>query len=117
MTTLPPAFEAALSRFEQQLPEKEREAFRFTEFKDVQKEIINIQKKQESLKKILNLTRIQGFLEAMNQFGQVVEVFLNASNFVAFIWGPVKFILQVRLFESIRIDSPLMPFLDYKHLE
>ena len=97
MTALSRAFEVALSRFQDQLTEKEREDFRYTEFKDVQKGIINIQKKQESLKKIMDLTRIQGFLEAMNQFGRVLEVVLSDSNFVAFVWGPVKFILQVWL--------------------
>jgi hypothetical protein len=97
MTALSQSFQIALSRFQDQLTEKEREYFRYTEFKDVQKEIIDIQKKQESLKKVMDLTRIQGFLEAMNQFGQVIEVFLNTSCFVAFVWGPVKFILQVWL--------------------
>jgi hypothetical protein len=97
MTALSHSFAIALSRFQDQLTEKERENFRYTEFKDVQKEIIDIQKKQESLKKIMDLPRIQGFLEAMNQFGQVIEVFLNTSSFVAFVWGPVKFILQVWL--------------------
>jgi|SRR5579871_423470 len=98
MATLPSAFEVALSRFQNQLTEKERESFKVTELKDVKREIMDIQKKQESLKKVMDLTRIQGFLEAMDQFGKVIEVFLNTSNFVAFVWGPVKFILQVRLF-------------------
>ena len=44
----------------------------------------------------MNLSRILGFLEAMNQFGKVVEVFLNTSDILAFVWGPVKFILLVR---------------------
>lgn len=95
MTTTLSAFETALSRFQNQLTKKERENFQFTELEDVKKEIVDIQKKQESLKKIMDLTRIQGFLEAMDQFGKVIEVFLNASSFVAFVWGPVKFILQV----------------------
>ena len=95
MTTLSPTFKVALSRFQKQLTEKECESFGVTKLKDVKKEIIDIQKKQESLKKIMDLTRIQGFLEAMNQFGKVIEVFSNSSILVAFVWGPVKFILQV----------------------
>jgi hypothetical protein len=97
MTTLSHSFEVALSWFQDQLTEKERENFRYSGYKDVQNEIFDIQKKQESLKKIMDLTRIQGFLEAMDQFGRVIEVFLNTSSFVAFVWGPVKFILQVWL--------------------
>ncbi|KAJ4407348.1 hypothetical protein N0V91_003932 [Didymella pomorum] len=29
----------------------------------------------------------------MDQFGKVIEVFLNAHQFVAFVWGPMKFLL------------------------
>lgn len=44
-----------------------------------------------------NLSRILGFLEAMKQFGAVVEVFLNTSDILAFVWGPLKFLLLVRI--------------------
>ena len=47
---------------------------------------------------MMNLTRIKAFLEAMEQFEQIVNVFLNVNDFVAFIWGPIKFLLQVRFF-------------------
>lgn len=39
--------------------------------------------------------RLNSFVEAMNQFGKVIEVFGNTNIFVAFVWGPLKFILQV----------------------
>lgn len=35
------------------------------------------------------------FLEGMETQGRVVDVFLNASLTVAFVWGPIKFLLQV----------------------
>lgn len=35
------------------------------------------------------------FLEGMETHGRVIDVFLNASPTVAFIWGPIKFLLQV----------------------
>jgi len=31
----------------------------------------------------------------MTQFGTVVEVFLNTSEILAFVWGPLKFLLLV----------------------
>lgn len=43
----------------------------------------------------MNLTRVSGFLEAMNQFGAVIEVFLNTSEILAFVWGPLNFLLLV----------------------
>lgn len=39
--------------------------------------------------------RLNSFLEAMEQYGKVIEVFLNNSEFISFIWGPAKFLLQV----------------------
>lgn len=40
------------------------------------------------------MQRISKFIEGMNQLGQVVEVFLNVHAAVAFVWGPIKFILM-----------------------
>jgi len=44
---------------------------------------------------MMNLTRIQAFLEGMEQFGKIIDIFPNTSPVVAFVWGPVKFQLQV----------------------
>ena len=43
----------------------------------------------------MNLARIKSCLEAMHQFGKVIEIFVNVSDAVAFFWGPMKFILLV----------------------
>src|ERR1700732_4173070 len=88
-------FQKTLASFRKRLTPKEREDFQFATIGDVRTVIACIQKEQETLKAMMNMSRIQSFLEAMEQFGNVIEVFLNASNFVAFIWGPMKFFLQV----------------------
>lgn len=44
---------------------------------------------------MMNLVRLESFLEAMDQFGNVIDAFLNASLFVGFVWGRMKFLLQV----------------------
>ncbi|KAF5645873.1 heterokaryon incompatibility protein het-E-1 [Fusarium tjaetaba] len=44
---------------------------------------------------LCKLTRIQKFLHAMEHVEKLVTVFLNASDFVAFIWGPIKLALMV----------------------
>jgi hypothetical protein len=48
----------------------------------------------------MNLTRIRRFLEAMDQYGKVIEVFLNDSSMLCVVWGPMKFCLQVRSFQT-----------------
>jgi hypothetical protein len=89
------SFEATLLDFKKRLTPKEQNDFQFTTLDGVKREIARIQKEQDDLKTMMNMPRIQSFLEGMNELGKVIEVFLNASNFVAFVWGPVKFLLQV----------------------
>ena len=95
MVSVEDTFRATLSNFKKRLTSKEQDDFSFSTLEDVRKEISRIQSEQGNEKKMMNMTRLQSFLEAMDQFGKVIEVFLNASQFVAFIWGPLKFILQV----------------------
>lgn len=66
-----------------------------------------VQKSQEDKMENMGLGRIgkflggmEGlvkFLEGMEAHGRIVDVFLNASITVAFVWGPIKFLLQVSL--------------------
>lgn len=44
---------------------------------------------------MMHMGRITSFLEAMEQFGKVIEVFLNVADMLAFVWGPVKLLLLV----------------------
>ncbi|KAF2096252.1 C2H2 domain-containing protein [Rhizodiscina lignyota] len=88
------SFDTALTKFKTRLTPKELKDFEFTTLEDVQTTAIQIQKTQEVTRTNMNMTRIKSFLEAMEQFGSIVEVFLNANEFIAFIWGPMKFMLQ-----------------------
>jgi hypothetical protein len=96
MTSSKDNFQTILSSFKKRLTNKEQDDFRFTTLEDVRTEMARIQAEQANRKEMMNMPRMESFLEAMDQFGKVIEVFLNTSEFVAFIWGPVKFVLQVR---------------------
>ncbi|KAI1772544.1 hypothetical protein F4818DRAFT_426298 [Hypoxylon cercidicola] len=89
------AFEAALGQFMSDLKKKDRDKFRNTTLNDLIDEVEKIQKKQQSQRRGRNLARLKPFIEAMDQFGKVVEVFANTSEMVAFVWGPMKFLLQI----------------------
>ena len=89
------SFEAILLDFKKTLTPKECQDFQFVTLRDVQVTALRIQKDQENLRTVMGMHRLESFLEAMTQFGKVVEVFANSSIFVAFVWGPLKFILQV----------------------
>lgn len=79
-------FQRALARFKNHLSPAEQEDFAVTSLEDVQRTIAQIQQTQGSQKKMRNLTRIKAFIEAMEQYGKVVEVFLNVSDIIAFVW-------------------------------
>jgi hypothetical protein len=68
----------------------------------------------------LPVTLDSNIVEGFRQFGEVVEVFLNTSEFVALVWGPMKFILQVRLTTGLnagRAAKTKLPPLGVEHGE
>lgn len=79
-------FDKSLSRFLISLNDSEKQDFKYATLEDVNVAISNIQDEHGRQRKMRNMNRIRGFLEAMEQFGSVVEVILNTSNFIAFIW-------------------------------
>lgn len=89
------ALQAAVLSFKNKLSPQQLADFKDTTYDVLRDQILSIQRDQENNRKIMNLSRVQSCLEAMRQFGQVIEVFLNVSNVIAFIWGPMKFLLLV----------------------
>jgi hypothetical protein len=98
MSTARGSFEVILADFKKNLTPRELQDFQFVTLNDVRETALRIQKDQENLKTMMNMARLESFLEAMNQFGKVIEVFGNANIFVAVVWGPLKFVLQVKLY-------------------
>ena len=76
----------------------ERAQFNVATLDDLKVTILTIQAEQRARKEMMHMGRIQSFLEAMEQFGKVIEVFLNTANMLAFVWGPIKLLLLVCLF-------------------
>lgn len=91
------SFRRALTRFTASLTSEEEADFKFTTLTDVQEVLGKIQDEQGARKKMMNLHRIQIFLEGMEQFGEVIKVFLNTSPLVAFIWVRYEFLLLLLL--------------------
>ena len=79
-------FEDALSDFKKGLSNRELAQFQFVDFKDVEETIKSIERNQKMKKKMQKIARIKPFLEGMRQYGKIIEVFLNASTIVAYIW-------------------------------
>ncbi|KAF2267625.1 putative zinc finger protein [Lojkania enalia] len=79
-------FERALAQFKMGLKRRDQENFRKTTLADLRQCIGDLQDKQHASRRLKGLTRIQPFLEAMEQFGKVVTIFANTNDIVAFIW-------------------------------
>ena len=80
------SFESTLNEFKKRLTIEQQRDFGATTLKELQATIVALQKRQASTRTARNLRRIQGFLEGMEGNANVIEVFLNVHNFVAFIW-------------------------------
>ncbi|KAF8247263.1 hypothetical protein K440DRAFT_601451 [Wilcoxina mikolae CBS 423.85] len=98
-------FSLVLSRFKLSLTTDEAKDFQFTSLRDVEDVIENIQEKQKATKMIRNVNRLKPFLDAMDQYGKVVEVFLNMSGVVAFVW---VFDTVLDAYESLGERIPLL---------
>lgn len=89
------AFESVLEEFKKGLKKRDQETFEFTTFNDLTNSIVDLQTKQYELRELQNQNRLRPFLEVIEQYGKLVEVFYNGNAIMAFVWGPIKFLLQV----------------------
>jgi hypothetical protein len=80
------SFSNSLAKFREQLSEEQKRLFSLSNLEDVELAIQQIQEQIGPEKKLRNFTRIRKFLEAMKQVEELVKVFLNVHEVVAFIW-------------------------------
>ncbi|KAF5265987.1 hypothetical protein FOXYS1_3183 [Fusarium oxysporum] len=89
------SFERSLDLFRQELSDdqiKQMDGVNQETLKDTIQATQNLLGRRNDLCK---LSRVQRFLHAMEHVEKLVAIFLNASDFVAFIWGPMKLALMV----------------------
>ncbi|KAF9767037.1 hypothetical protein IL306_000450 [Fusarium sp. DS 682] len=88
------SLERSLDQFRRELSDDQRR-----EISGVNQKVLNhaIQEMQAKLgreKGLCKLTRIEKFLHVMQDIEKIVTIFLNVSEVVAFIWGPIKLALM-----------------------
>ncbi|KAI0456380.1 WD40 repeat-like protein [Xylaria acuta] len=89
------SFQKALDRFKKALPPNLVDEFSVCTLRDVRDICRDIQDMHGREGKLRHMRRLAAFVEAMEQFGKVVEVFANVNEIVCFIWGPIKFLLGI----------------------
>lgn len=81
-------FDKALDTFRKgaDLAETELADFEITDLQTLRQTIGDIQNKQAQIKKLMYMKRLDPFLKSMEDYGKVLEIFLNVSDFIAFVW-------------------------------
>lgn len=81
-------FERAVDVFKRSadLDEAEMADFQLTDLQSLRQAINTIQNDQAKQKKLMYMRRLEPFLKTMEDYGKVLEVFLNVSDFIAFVW-------------------------------
>ncbi|OTA61606.1 hypothetical protein K449DRAFT_370870 [Hypoxylon sp. EC38] len=102
-------FRVALDQFKRTagLTKLEEAEFQMTNLKELQDCVRKIQQEQEQKRKMMYMKRLDPFLQTIEQYGKVLDVFVNTSDIVAFIWGPMKFILLIAKTFSDALHSVL----------
>ncbi|KAI8934776.1 hypothetical protein NX059_008463 [Plenodomus lindquistii] len=89
------AFHLALANFTAKLSVEDKKRFKVTTLNDLHVAIEEIQQTQNSEQNLRAMSRLERFLEGMKEYDKVVSVFLNTTPILAYIWGPMKLLLQV----------------------
>lgn len=84
------AFRRSLERFKQEhIKGLGSELLQFTDLADLKSAIKNIQDEQAIKNQARNLGRLRDFLDGMEQYEKIIEVFLNSSEYLALVWVSV----------------------------
>ena len=90
-------FERELRSFKARLTPGEQNSFTGTTLEDLRLTVASIQKTQITERTNKNVARLRKFLEAIESYSKVLDVFVNINDFVAFVWGPIKYLLLVSM--------------------
>ncbi|KAJ3579076.1 hypothetical protein NPX13_g1491 [Xylaria arbuscula] len=112
--------EKSLQKFKNGLTKRLTASFEATTLEALEASIHEIQVKQHAQRRIQGLHKLGRFIEAIKQYGEVIDRIYGSNHFVAFIWGPLSFLLQTTsiaddafreildVYESIREELPLL---------
>ena len=81
-------FRRALDAFKKKagLTSEELQYFQFSSFDDVLTTLNSVQKEQSKKKTLVYMRRIDPFLKTIAEYGKVIEIFVNTSEILAFVW-------------------------------
>ncbi|KAF5517107.1 Vegetative incompatibility protein HET-E-1 [Colletotrichum siamense] len=121
-------FEKEAKNFKATLNTKDAEDFENSSFDLVCRELFSLQTQQQATKNLMNMKRLQRFLDGMAALQQVLTrlEFQEVDSIMACIWGPMRFFFKAtnineRAFDDIldvyyRLGLSIPRFTDYMHV-
>ena len=79
-------FQRAIEKFTRNLSPKQRQEFQACTLEDVIQEVQMIQERRGNQRALRGMARLQKFIEAMKQYGEIVNVLLNSTPFLGYVW-------------------------------
>ncbi|ERF69533.1 hypothetical protein EPUS_01862 [Endocarpon pusillum Z07020] len=113
--------EKAFDKLKGSLSSQDAQDFLNTTLKDVWSAAVVIEQDQAARKAMKNVRRIQPFLNTMESYSRVIEVFCQGYPPMAFVWGPMKLMLQLssqyihvfdKLLDTYRDIANVVPRID-----
>ena len=94
--TMVSRFSRILDSFKTHLSQEDVDRFKVATFNDLKSAVRDIQTEQAGRKSLRNLNKIRPYLDGLEQYAAVIEVFVNSKpDILAFIWvGCSKFIIN-----------------------
>ncbi|CAN9204194.1 unnamed protein product [Alternaria alternata] len=92
--SLSSTMEATFTGFIETLNRKNRAKISTTTLTALKQYIVNLQHVQHIERRQQGLTRLGPFIEKFGEFGELIAALPSVGDIMAFIWGPVKFLLE-----------------------
>ncbi|GKU22967.1 unnamed protein product [Fusarium langsethiae] len=89
------SLERSMDQFRSELTDDQMKEISSANRKAITHEIEKLQAKIGNQQGLCRLSGIKRFLDTMEEIEKLVTIFLNVSEVVAFIWGPIKLVLMV----------------------
>ncbi|KAJ2990755.1 hypothetical protein NUW58_g2794 [Xylaria curta] len=99
------ALQQSIQRFRHSVSEGQRKQFEGCSLQVLQDEILYIQRQLDATKQLRDFNRLKNFLKAMTQIQTLAQEFLDVSEEMGYILGPIQFaLMEASSAASERID-------------
>ncbi|EKJ70215.1 hypothetical protein FPSE_09589 [Fusarium pseudograminearum CS3096] len=99
------SLERSIDQFRRELTDAQLQEISGANRTSINHEIQKIQNELGREKSLCRIGRMSRFLDAMEEVEKLVTIFLNVSEVVAFIWGPVKLVLMLATTWTISVKN------------